>query len=211
MPITTKERILNVLTAYNPWWKTGAVNTNMAKTYKRFAFYEAMKRLMEPTLRRSVILTGTRRVGKTTIQYQMIDNLLTSGVAPQKIVYISMDHPILKLSQFEDVLACYHENIYAEQDVYYFFDEIQYAQDWDKWLKTIYDMQPETRVVATGSASPVLVKGSRESGAGRWTVIQVPTMSFFEYCELIGVKMPENLHSVAPGLRQNCWKQMVLK
>ena len=46
MPITTKERILNVLTAYNPWWKTGAVNTNMAKTYKRFAFYEAMKRLM---------------------------------------------------------------------------------------------------------------------------------------------------------------------
>ena len=191
MPITTKERILNVLTAYNPWWKTGAVNKNMAKTYKRFAFYEAMKRLMEPTLRRSVILTGTRRVGKTTIQYQMIDNLLTSGVAPQKIVYISMDHPILKLSQFEDVLACYHENIYAEQDVYYFFDEIQYAQDWDKWLKTIYDMQPETRVVATGSASPVLVKGSRESGAGRWTVIQVPTMSFFEYCELIGVKMPE--------------------
>lgn len=191
MPITTKERILNVLTAYNPWWKTGAVNTNMAKTYKRFAFYEAMKRLMEPTLRRSVILTGTRRVGKTTIQYQMIDNLLTSGVAPQKIVYISMDHPILKLSQFEDVLACYHENIYAEQDVYYFFDEIQYALDWDKWLKTIYDMQPETRVVATGSASPVLVKGSRESGAGRWTVIQVPTMSFFEYCELIGVKMPE--------------------
>ena len=191
MPITTKERILNVLTAYNPWWKTGAVNANMAKTYKRFAFYEAMKRLMEPTLRRSVILTGTRRVGKTTIQYQMIDNLLTSGVAPQKIVYISMDHPILKLSQFEDVLACYHENIYAEQDVYYFFDEIQYAQDWDKWLKTIYDMQPETRVVATCSASPVLVKGSRESGAGRWTVIQVPTMSFFEYCELIGVKMPE--------------------
>ena len=190
MPVTTKERILNVLTAYNPWWKTGAVNSNMAKTYKRFAFYEAMKRLTEPTLRRSVILTGARRVGKTTIQYQMIEALLSSGVAPQRIVYISMDHPILKLSRFEDVLACYHENICADQNVYYFFDEIQYAQDWDKWLKTIYDMQPETKVVATGSASPVLVRGSRESGAGRWTVIGVPTMSFFEYCELIGVKMP---------------------
>ena len=35
----------------------------------------------------------------------------------------------------------------------YFFDEIQYAQDWDKWLKTIYDMQPDTKVVATGGLS----------------------------------------------------------
>lgn len=190
MPITTKEGILKVLNAYNPWWTSGVVNPKLSKTYKRFAFYEAMKRLGEKDVRRSVILTGTRRVGKTTIQYQMIENLLASGVAPQKIVFISMDHPMLKLSQFQDVLECYHENIYPEQDVYYFFDEIQYAQDWDRWLKIIYDTQPDTHVVATGSASPALVKGTRESGAGRWSVIQVPTLSFFEYCELLGVDKP---------------------
>ena len=69
MAITTKESILKVLTAYNPWWKTGTVNPKMAKTYKRFAYYEAMKRLNEKDIRRSVVLTGTRRVGKTTIQY----------------------------------------------------------------------------------------------------------------------------------------------
>ena len=191
MAITTKEGILKVLTAYNPWWKTGVVNHKMAKTYKRFAFHEAMKRLIEKDIRRSVVLTGTRRVGKTTIQYQMIEELLNSGVAPQKIVFISMDHPMLKLSQFQDVLECYHESIYAEQDVYYFFDEVQYAQDWDRWLKTIYDTQPDTRVVATGSASPVLIKGSRESGAGRWTVIQVPTLSFYEYCEILNLEKPD--------------------
>ncbi len=189
--ITSKESVLKVLTAYNPWWKTGNVNPKMTKNYKRFAFYEAMKRLADKDIRRSVVLTGTRRVGKTTIQYQMIEALLEMGVAPQKIVFISMDHPMLKLSQFQDVLECYHENIYPDQDVYYFFDEVQYAQDWDKWLKTIYDNQPETKVVATGSASPVLIKGSRESGAGRWTVIQVPTMSFYEYCELLGVDKPD--------------------
>ena len=102
-----------------------------------------------------------------------------------------MDHPMLKLSAFNEILECYHENIYAEHDAYYFFDEIQYAQDWDKWLKTIYDMQPETHIVATGSASPALVKGNEESGAGRWTVIQVPTMSFYEYCELLGINKPQ--------------------
>ena len=75
--------------------------------------------------------------------------------------------------------------------MYYFFDEIQYAQDWDKWLKTIYDMQPDTQVVATGSASPALIKGNQESGASRWTVIQVPTMSFYEYCEILNLDRPE--------------------
>lgn len=112
------------------------------------------------------------------------------GVNPQKIVFISMDHPMLKLSAFDEILECYHENICADKDVYYFFDEIQYASEWDKWLKTIYDMQPETKIVATGSASPALIKGGRESGAGRWSVIQVPTMSFYEYGELLNIKCP---------------------
>ena len=191
MAITSKEGILKVLTAFNPWWKTGVVNPKMTKTYKRFAFHEAMKRLNQIDLRRIVVLTGTRRVGKTTIQYQMIDTLLKRGILPEKIVFISMDHPMLKLSGINDVLETYHENIYADQDVYYFFDEIQYAQEWDKWLKTIYDMQPDTNVVATGSASPALIKGNQESGAGRWTVIQVPTMSFYEYCELLELNRPQ--------------------
>ena len=191
MAITSREGILKVLSASNPWWKTGAVNPKMTKTYKRFAFHEAMKRLDQTDIRRTVVLTGTRRVGKTTIQYQMIETLLERVIAPQKIVFISMDHPMLKLSGMNEVLECYHENIYADQDVYYFFDEIQYAQDWDKWLKTIYDMQPDTQVVATGSASPALIKGNQESGAGRWTVIQVPTMSFYEYCEILNLDRPQ--------------------
>lgn len=191
MAIISKDALLKVLTSYNPWWKTGNINPKLSKTYKRFAYYESMKLLQMENLRRTVILTGTRRVGKTTIQYQMIETLLKKGVQPQKIVFISMDHPMLKLSAMNEILECYHENIYPNQDVYYFFDEIQYAQDWDKWLKTIYDMQPDTKMVATGSASPVIIKGNQESGAGRWTVVHVPTMSFYEYCELIGIEKPQ--------------------
>ena len=66
MAITTKEGILKVLSAYNPWWKTGTVNPKMTKTYKRFAFHGAMKRLNERDIRRTVVLTGACRVGKTT-------------------------------------------------------------------------------------------------------------------------------------------------
>ena len=105
---------------------------------------------------------------------------------------------MLKLSGLNEILECYHENVYAHQNAYYFFDEIQYASDWDKWLKTIYDLQPETNVVATGSASPALMRGSAESGAGRRSVIQVPTLSFYEYCALIGVEMPSLEASIRP-------------
>lgn len=187
MAIISKENILKVLTGFNPWWKTGSVHYAFLKKYKRVAFTEALNRLEETNIRRNVILSGARRVGKTTIMYQIIDKLLNENVAPEKIVFISMDHPILKLSSLDTILECYHENIYPDKDVYYFFDEIQYATDWASWLKIIYDTQIETKVVATGSASPALIKGSTESGAGRWTVVQVPTLSFYEYCSLIGI------------------------
>ena len=187
MAITTQERILKILRSYNPWWVSGAVHPGFCPTYKRFSYYEAMKRLQETQVRRTVVLTGARRVGKTTIQFQMIDALLRQGIAPHRIVFVSMDHPMLKLAGVDEILECYHGNICADQDAYYFFDEIQYAEDWAQWLKTLYDTQPTTKIVATGSASPALVRGSTESGAGRWSVIQVPTLSFYEYCALIGV------------------------
>lgn len=204
MALATKEQLLKVLRVFNPWWSSGTVHPDFTKTYRRFAYYEAMKRLDQTDLRRTVVLTGTRRVGKTTIQYQMIDTLLKRRISPQSIVFISMDHPMLKLSGLNEILDCFHENIWAGQNCWYFFDEIQYAVDWDKWLKTIYDLQPETRMVATGSASPALIKGSAESGAGRWSVIQVPTLSFYEYCALIGVAVPE----LGPEIRPTAFARM---
>jgi predicted AAA+ superfamily ATPase len=190
MAITTPEQILKVLRAFNPWWTTGNVMPALLKKYHRFAYHEAMKRLDQKDIRRTIVLTGTRRVGKTTIEYQMIHTLLQKSIAPERIVFISLDHPMLKLSNLNDILDCYHENIWPDQDVYYFFDEIQYAAGWDKWLKTIYDMQPETHCIATGSASPALIRGNADSGAGRWSIIQVskpiPFVAF-QYKHLIRI------------------------
>ena len=80
MAIATKEQLLKVLRAFNPWWTSGVVPSSFTKEYRRFAYYEAMKRLDQKDIRRTVVLTGTRRVGKTTIEYQMIDALIKRGV-----------------------------------------------------------------------------------------------------------------------------------
>ena len=122
MAIATPERILKILRAYNPWWATGLMPQGFLKPYRRFAYDEAMKRLDQTDIRRTVILTGARRVGKTTIEYQMIDTLLKRGIAPGQILFISLDHPMLKLSNLSEILDCYHENVWPSQDVYYFFD-----------------------------------------------------------------------------------------
>ena len=202
--ITSSENLLKVMSATNPWWKTGRLTESFAKPVKRFAYHEGMKILQHPDIRRMVLLTGARRIGKTTIMYQMIENLLEQGVAPNRIVYISFDHPLLKLCRFDTILDVYRQNIYPDDDVYYFFDEIQYASDWDAWLKTLYDTNVQCRAVATGSASPVLAGKASESGVGRWNILAIPTLSFYEYCTLLSIEEPD----IAPGLKPSGLRQI---
>ena len=190
MALANSENILNLLFSYNPWWQTGTIQKEFNKPMKRFAYYDAMEKLNH-SIRRSVILCGARRTGKTTIMYQAIHSLLEQNVHPKKILFISFDHPLLKLCNIEKVLEVYRSNISGDEDIYCFFDEIQYAEDWNNWLKILYDTKPSMKIMATGSASPVLTDKATESGLGRWTIIHVPTLSFFEYCQLLNIDVPD--------------------
>jgi len=129
-----------------------------------------------------------------------MDTLIKSGVAPDKLLYVSFDHPLLKFCTIQEVMDNFHNNIQPEKDVYYFFDEIQYADDWDMWLKTVYDANPKIKIMATGSASPKIEDKKSDSGVGRWTVIKVPTLTFYEYCELLEIEKPIDARPTLEGL-----------
>ena len=190
MAIISDEQIVKVLRQYNPWWRNPAAIKEESKPQKRLAYYEALKMIKHKTLRRFAVLSGARRVGKTTIMYQMIDNLISEGVNPKNILYISFDNPIVKLVNVEKVLSIY-ETIYpVEGTKYIFLDEIQYTEHWELWMKVIYDSRKDIRLTATGSASPILEKGSTDSGTGRWRILKIPTMSFYEYCRLLQIEEP---------------------
>lgn len=90
------------------------------KPMKRFAYYEAMKTFLHADIRRSVVLCGARRTGKTTIMYQAINELLDKGIPPKKIIFISFDHPLLKLCSIDKVLEIYKNNICEEEEIYCF-------------------------------------------------------------------------------------------
>ena len=197
MALVTEEQIIKVLRKYNPWWITPSAIEEESKPQKRIAYYEALKIMQHKTIRRFAVLSGARRVGKTTIMYQMMEQLLEDGVPPKNILYVTFDNPILKLVNVEDVLSIY-ESLYPISGTrYLFLDEIQYTDNWELWMKVIYDDRKDIRLTATGSASPILEKGSADSGTGRWSVLKIPTMSFYEYCQLLQLpqqpELPEKL------------------
>lgn len=193
MSIFTEEKLLNLLMQYNPWWKNGEVNEKFNPPRRRYAFYETKKILERKEIRRFAVLSGARRVGKTTIMYQLIAGLLKANVPPRNIVYLSFDNPIVKLGGFDGVLRAYDNAYPTDDDLYFFFDEVQYAEDWEAWVKVLYDTRPHLHLVATGSASPVIEKGAVESGVGRWQLLKVPTLSFYEYCDLLELKVRPDL------------------
>ena len=196
MAIVSDEQVIKVLRQYNPWWRNPSAIKEESKPQKRVAYYEALKIIKHKSLRRFVVLSGARRVGKTTIMYQMIDNLIDEGISPQNILYVSFDNPIVKLVNVETVLSIY-ESLYPIKGAkYIFLDEIQYTEHWELWMKVIYDSRKDIYLTATGSASPILEKGAADSGTGRWSVLKIPTMSFYEYCRLLRIDepiLPDNL------------------
>ena len=196
MAIVSDEQVIKVLRQYNPWWRTPSAIKEESKPQKRLAYYEALKMLRHKSIRRFAVLSGVRRVGKTTIMYQIIDKLINEGVNSKNILYVTFDNPILKLIDVESVLSIY-ESLYPMNGTrYIFFDEIQYTDNWELWMKVIYDSRKDIRLIATGSASPILEKGSTDSGTGRWSILKIPTMSFYEYCRLLELDepiLPENL------------------
>lgn len=187
MGIFETDEIERLLQEYNPWWQPG-VEMEELPGVRRQAYFETLKQLESPDLRRFVVLSGARRVGKTTVMRQLIAELLARGVKGENILYLSFDNPVVKLAGVRAAIDAFDKSRPREGTCYFFFDEIQYAEDWSLWLKVLYDTRPGLQLVATGSASPHIEKGARDSGVGRWRVLRMPTLSFREYCDIM--KLP---------------------
>lgn len=191
MSLVNDEQLLGALFRFNPWWQTGILPADFEKPMRRFAFFEAWRVMTHAHIRRTVLLSGPRRVGKTTILYQMIGELLRAGVRSTAILYVSLDHPLFKLCDLGRIVEIYRRSMASEEaPLHFFLDEVQYGEDWDHWVKILHDQNPGFRIVATGSASPLLAAKASESGVGRWTTVRVPTLSFYEYLVLTGAERP---------------------
>ncbi len=184
-----EKQIIGRLKVDNPWWTEDSIPEYLSKMSPRLYLDIFYPLLSETDLRRAIILMGPRRVGKTVMMYHSIQRLIDSGVSPRNIIYISVETPIYNKIYLEQLfnLSC---GILGKQSrgeqMYVFFDEIQYLKDWEVNLKSLVDTYPNVKFVASGSAAAELKKRSNESGAGRFTDFNLPPLSFYEYIHLKG-------------------------
>jgi uncharacterized protein len=171
---------------FNEWWFTGKVRGELALPFRRKAFARIVESLRE---RQILLVTGLRRVGKTTLLYQAVETLLET-VSPKCILYFSFEEA---LAGPKEVLVYYEKKVLRKPfedapKLYVFFDEIQYVKDWPSVLKQFYDLYPNLKFFVSGSSSVLLSREAVDKLAGRFFLLEVEPLSFSEFLGLKGVR-----------------------
>jgi predicted AAA+ superfamily ATPase len=167
----------------NSWW-AGNAQVDAIIGFPERSYLSTFKEIVcQRSVHRSVILLGPRRVGKTVMILQTIGALLQRGEKGDHIVYLSADRPLYSQKRLEELVRLHLDRINgsAEEQWWFFFDEIQYVSDWERELKSLTDLYRNIRFVASGSAAAALRRKSRESGAGRFTDFLLPALTFDEF------------------------------
>lgn len=172
----------------NPWIADGRVPEVLAPSVERPLARCLTHRVSIDTPHRFQLVLGPRRVGKTTAMYQMVRNLLASGVPARRLWWLRMDHPLLMEMPLGPLVRSLlgAPGRSPEEPVYLFLDELVYAKDWDRWLKTFYDEHLPVRIVGTSSSTAALRDRMLESGVGRWEEQYLQPYLFTEFLSLIG-------------------------
>lgn len=129
-----------------------------------------------------ITITGPRRAGKTYLMYQLIDRLIKNGNPKKNIIYINFEDERLIDINPDDILSAYIE-LYPEKvanNLYFFFDEIQGLNHWEKFIRRLYD-QTSQNIFITGSNSTVYTKKLSSSLRGRSINYCIKPLSFREF------------------------------
>lgn len=189
LPPFSEELIIERLRFENPWWVSGATDEEY-RQFKHRQYFTLFQPLVEETdVRRSVVLMGPRRVGKTVMLFHSIQRLIDGGIPPLQILYANIENPVYNNIPLERLfqLACKATGKTDARGWFVYFDEIQYLKGWEVHLKVLVDSYPRTKFVASGSAAAALKLKSTESGAGRFTDFMLPPLTFHEYIYLKGL------------------------
>ncbi len=174
----------------NDWWVSGKVKKELVKEYRRPVFEEVYNKLTR--YKEVIVLTGLRRVGKSTIMYQLIDEL-SKKVNSLNIIYFTFDYGSAEivsiLNEYQKITGI----DWKKDRICLFLDEIQILNNWGAQVKLLYDSFPNITYVVSGSASLQLEKRAMDSLAGRHFLVDVPVLSLVEYYILRHGKEIDNL------------------
>ncbi len=182
-----------ILLEQNPHWQ------GQIKTYvKREKLTELI--LYLPT-RQIITISGIRRCGKSTLAKEAIRHLIESGVNPYNILFVNLEQPYFLEYQHD---ANYLNTIYDEYlkianpqgKTYVIFDEIQFFQNWQVFIKSKYESS-DIKFIITGSNSSLLSHELNTLLSGRTLGIQLDTFSFQEFLDYKEISYSSRIERVS--------------
>ncbi|OGV28420.1 MAG: hypothetical protein A3F18_08745 [Legionellales bacterium RIFCSPHIGHO2_12_FULL_37_14] len=167
----------SILHLQNPHW-SGQAYINL---FERLQLGELIKKL---ALKEIQVLLGIRRSGKSTLFKLIINHLLQKNTPPEELLYINLDDPfyvdVWKEPQllYKVIETC--QKLTGTKPLYLFLDEIQNVNDWEKFVKSVYDSELFKKIMITGSNFSLLKSDYATMLSGRYLIDPVMPLSFQE-------------------------------
>lgn len=152
-----------------------------------------LKQIMDSIQQKEIIaLQGIRRSGKSTLMFQVMQELLSTGIKKEQMLYLNFEDFRLVNDLSVDLLEAFY-NAYREEKnpedfAYVFFDEIQNVPQWEKWLRTYYEKGAKVKFVISGSSSVLMSSELATLITGRNLTYTIYPFSFSEYLSNSGVE-----------------------
>lgn len=147
-----------------------------------------------------ITVPGVRRCGKSSLFLLVINQLISEQIATkEQILFLNFDDERLHLNadNLDEIFQSYRElyPVISLKEVYMFFDEVQMADDWQPFVRRVYEQECR-HVFLTGSNSRMLSSELATSLRGRTLQYEEFPLSFSEFCNFTEVDtnyyVPEN-------------------
>jgi uncharacterized protein len=161
---------------FNPWWEEGYKLIGI-KRNRYLSFLESNFNNKDV-----ILLTGLRRVGKSTLLKQLIFSLINDhNIDVKKILYLSLDSFSFRDKSISDLVREFRKinNLKINEKVYLFFDEVTYKDSFKEELKNLYDLG-NSKIFATSSSANKLID-KKALLTGRSRVLEVKPLDFQEF------------------------------
>ena len=182
----------NILVEQNPHW-----NGDLQHYVKRDQLHKLISYL---PLRQIITITGIRRCGKSTLAKQAINHLIANGTPPENILFVNLEQPLFlevrhDPSYLHTLYETYLQLINPQGQLYILFDEIQFFDHWQVYIKSQYE-QSTNKYIITGSNSSMLSNELTTLLSGRSLSIHLQTFSFTEFLDYKDIPYKNDLEKI---------------